>query len=148
MVPNDGQQFDPSVFETQQFNEPNDTRYVAIPEGEYAALIKEKKFRQEKGYTILDVAWIIDDQGVRDLTGMKEPTVRQSIFLDMIAGGGLDFGKGKNVKLGRLREATGLNTPGMPFSFAMLEGRPARVSIKHRIHEGDTFADVKEVTKL
>lgn len=149
MVPAEqGQTFDPSVFESQQFTDANDTKYVAIPEGEYTGLIKEKKIRNEKGYTILDIQWIIDDQGVKDLTGMKEPTVRQSIFLDVTPNGGLDFGKGKNVKFGRLREAVGLNTPGQPFSFGMLEGRPARVSIKHRMHEGDVFADVKEVTKL
>lgn len=146
-MPPEGQQFDPSVFEQQQFTEPNDTRYVAIPEGEYMALVKEKKFRNEKGYTILDITWLVDDAGVRETTGMKDPIVRQSIFLDTTAQGGLDFGRGKNVKLGRLREALGLNQPGQPFSFNMIEGRPARVSIKHRLYEGDTFADVKEVTK-
>jgi hypothetical protein len=146
-MPPEGQQFDASVFESQQFNDANDTRYVAIPEGEYLALIKEKKFRQEKGYTILDVTWLIDDAGVKEATGMKEPTVRQSIFLDVTQSGGLDFGKGKNVRLGRLREATGLNTPGQPFSFNMLEGRPARISVKHRLHDGETYSDVKEVTK-
>lgn len=140
--------FDPSVFEQQQFTEQNDTKYVAIPEGEYPAMIKSKKFRSEKGYTILDIVWAIDDAGVKEVTGMKEPTVRQSIFLDVTSAGGLDFGKGKNVKLGRLREATGLNTPGQPFSFNMLEGRPARVSLKHRIDGEDTYSDVKEVTKL
>lgn len=146
-MPPEGQRFDPSVFEQQQFTDANDTRYVAIPEGEYLALIKDKKFRQEKGYTILDITWLIDDQGVKDATGMKEPTVRQSLFLDVTANGGLDFGKGKNVRLGRLREATGLNVPGQPFSFNMLEGRPARISVKHRPHEGEIYSDVKEVTK-
>ena len=142
------EQFDPSVFENQQFNDANDTTYVAIPAEEYVGMVKSKKFRSEKGYTILDLVWVIDDAAVKELTGMKEPTVRQSIFLDVTPSGGLDFGKGKNVKLGRLREATGLNTPGQPFSFGMLEGRPARLAIKHRIDGKDTYAEVKEVTKL
>ena len=140
--------FDPSIFEQQQYTEASDTKYVTVPAAEYPAVIKSHKFRQEKGYTILDLVWAVDDQGARDATGMKEPTVRQSIFLDMTPNGGLDFGKGKNVKLGRLREATGLNQPGQAFSFNMLDGRPARIKVEHRISGEDTFADVKETTRL
>jgi len=147
MPPAEGS-FDPSVFESQQFDQPNDTVYVAIPEGEYVAMIKSKKFRNEKGYIILDITWLVDNEQVKEVTGMKEPTVRQSLFLDVTSSGGLDFAKGKNVKLGRLREATKLNTPGQAFSFGMLEGRPAKISIKHRVDGRDTFADVKEVAPL
>ena len=56
------------------------------------------------------------------------------------------MGKGKNVALGRLREALGQNTPGKPWSFGMLVGQVAKVAVKHRITDaGDTFAEVKRV---
>jgi len=146
--------FDPAAFASTQYTEANDTKYTPVPAKEYAAVAKipdiSKAFRQtDKGQTIFDVLWEVDDEEARQLTGMPKPTVRQSIFLDMAPNGqGLDMSKGKNVKLGQLREALSLNVPGQPFSFTQIDGRPARITVKHRQYEGDTFADVKEVTKL
>lgn len=140
--------FDPESFANTTVTEVNDTKYTPVPEEESPAVIKSIKFRTEKDYLILDVQWAIDSQKAREVTGMKEPTVRQTLFLDRLENGTLDMGKGKNIKLGKLREATGLNTPGQPFNFNMLPGKAARVKVKHRMHEGDTFADVSDVTKL
>ena len=57
------------------------------------------------------------------------------------------MGKGKNVGLGRLREAADLNVPGAPFSFAMFEGRPVKVSVKHRVVDDRIFDEVKAVAE-
>jgi hypothetical protein len=141
--------FDPESFAGMSIDQSNDTKFTPVPEGEYPATMKKKEFRpSDKGYLILDLSWAVDDAGAKEVTGMKEPTVRQSIFLDRLENGALDTSKGKNVKLGQLREATGLNVPGQPFNFNMLDGKVARVKVKHRQYEGDTFAEVKEVTKL
>ncbi|MGH2638967.1 MAG: hypothetical protein ACRDF4_06765, partial [Rhabdochlamydiaceae bacterium] len=43
-------------------------------------------------------------------------------FLELTSSGAIDFGKGKNVGLGRLREALGQNKIGKPWSFNMIRG--------------------------
>ena len=140
--------FNPDAFLTQESTESNDTSFAPIPEGDYTAVIKEIKPRTTStGKAVMDVVWAIDDQDVREATGLSEPTVRQSIFLDLTDAGGLDFGKGKNVQLGKLREALGQNTPGQAWSPAMLSGNVARVNIKHRIVDQNIYADVKGVAK-
>lgn len=127
------------------------TSMEPVPEGEYPALIKDVAARQtqsEKGtFTILDITWQIDDPAVAEAVGMDSPTVRQSIFLDTTESGGLDLGKGKNVQLGRLREAVGQNDSG-PWSPSHLAGQVAKVRVAHRLYEGRIFADVKGVSAV
>lgn len=146
--------FDPAAFQNTQFAEANSTTYVPIPEGEFMAVVSKQDIRPtSKGQVILDVTWKIDDATVAAETGLAEPTVRQSIFLDMSESGGLDFGKGKNVALGRLREALGQNKSGAPWSFGHLLGQVAKIRVKQRIvpaedgGEDRTYTDVTGVTK-
>lgn len=123
------------------------TEFTPIPEGEFQAFIKGVKVRsgvsEKTGseWAVLDVTWSIDDAGVAEETGLDNPTCRQSVFLDLTPEGGLDYGKGKNIQLGRLREAVGQNSGA--WSPSMLEGSAAIVKVEHRIYEGKTFADVK-----
>ena len=65
------------------------------------------------------------------------------------AGNGLDMGKGKNVALGRLREATDLNVPGQPFAMAMFPGRLAKIKVTQRpgTEPDQVYNDVRGVTK-
>lgn len=123
-----------------------DTEFTPIPEAEYPAVIKEVKAdATPKGSPLLELIWIIDDQGVRDLIGLDEPTCRQTIWLDVNEQNGLEFGKNKNVGLGKLREALGQND-GKPWAPTMLIGQPATVNVKHRLgSEGGVFAEVKGV---
>jgi hypothetical protein len=79
---------------------------------------------------------------------MAEPSVSQSLMLDMTESGALAVGTNKNVNLGRLREALGQNVSGRPWSPNMLQGQVARISVKHRLWEDKTFAEVKGVVKL
>jgi len=146
--------FDPDQFLAQTIEQANDTKVVPCPAGEFMGYVKEFKARQwtsKKDPSIsgvaLDITWVIDDQGVRQLLDRDEVTVKQGVMLDMTEQGGLDMGKGKNVGLGRLREALGLNVPGQAFSFPMISGRVAKLSIAHRVVDEDIFADVKGVAK-
>lgn len=137
----------------------NDTQLLPVPEGEYTAVsspVTADSFRSfdirrgdragTKGYA-LDLEWTINDEAVKAQIG-REPKVRQSIMLDMTADGtGLDFGKGRNIGLGRLREALGQNKDGQPWSFAMLGSQVARVKVKHRMVEDKVYAEVNEVAK-
>jgi hypothetical protein len=133
----------------------NDTKVIPVPAGEFVAFIEEVKPRTwqskdgSKSGVTLDVTWNVDSEEVKQLLGRDKVTVRQGIMLDMTEDGrGLAMGKGQNVGLGRLREATGLNTPGQPFAFGMLTGRPAKIVVTHRIDGENIYAEVKAVAKL
>lgn len=144
--------FDPEQFSAMPIEGTNDTVFTPVDEGEYAAIVKDKTFRTtDKGQVILDVVWELDDQGQKEKTGRDQLTVRQSIFLDRTESGGLDMGKGKNISLGRLREATGLNVPGQAFRFDDLVGKPAMVKVTQRPDKDDpdvVYNDVKKVSPL
>jgi len=150
--------FDPASFLMQETSEQMDTQFILIPAGEYPALITKVEARQQQNpndpaqlWTILDVTYGIDDQAVREETGLPKPTIRQSIFLDLNEGGTLETGKGKNVNLGRLREATGLNQPGQAFSFGALLGQACIVAVKHTPDKKDpeiVYANVNKVAAL
>jgi len=123
-----------------------DTEFTPIPEAEYQALIKEiKPGTTPKGSAFMEVIWIVDDASVRELLGMDEPTSRQTVWLDFTEAGALEFGKNKNVGLGRLRDALGQNT-GAPWKPTDLLGQVATVDIKHRLGDkGGVFAEVRAV---
>lgn len=143
--------FDPEMFLNVTTNEANATTLEPIPEGEYIATIKEVKPRQSGDYVLLDVVWTIDDAALAEQLGRKSVTVRQSIFLDITETGGLATGKGKNVGLGRLREAVGQNRPGQPWSPGMLAGAgPCRITVKHRTNDDGSqiYEDVRQVAAL
>lgn len=149
--------FDPDAFLTTTTTDAMDTRFDPIAVGEYPGIPEKLEVRQFNGtkdpsktYTSLDITWDVDAPGEKARLGRDKLSVRQSLFLDMSAAGGLDTGKGKNIGLGRLREALNLNTPGVPFSFNDLIGRgPARISVTHRSGAGDEiFAEVKGVARL
>lgn len=152
--------FNPQQFLDAQFTESNDTVLRPIPAGEYIGYIepgtvdvKQWKSNKDPSVTGLKLAslLVIDDAAVRAELGRDKVTCRYEVMLDITEEGGLDMGKGKNITLGRLREATGCNEAGQPFAFRMLEGRPMKVLISHRVDDNDSskvYTDVKGVAKL
>ncbi len=96
----------------------------------------------------LDIFWLVEDANVKQYLNREEVTVKQGLMLDLTDAGNLDMSKGKNIGLGRLREAVGKNDPSEKFSFAMLPGLSAKISVTHRISGEDTFSEVKGVAKL
>jgi hypothetical protein len=144
--------FNPDTFLNTETKDANATAYTPVAEGEYNASIKAIKPRVlTDGRAVLDVTWTVDDESARQETGMAEPSVRQTLWLDTTESGGLDFGKGKNVGLGRLRAALGQNAPGKPWAPGMLVGGVAKIKVGHSIdkRDGETVnADVKAVAPL
>ena len=147
--------FNPDQFLDMTITDSNSTQTVPVPVGEYTALVSDVKCRQwqskadpSKSGLTLDVTWEVDDAAVKQLLGRDKVTVKQGIMLDLTEAGGLDMGKGRNIGLGRLREALNLNAPGQPFSFSMVAGRIAKVSVSHRIDGENIYAEVKGVAKL
>lgn len=140
--------FNPDTFLNTQVDAPLSTEYVPIPEGEYNAVIEKVDPRTvgQESKPVLDVVWRIDAPEVEDA---HEKSVRQTIWLDVTAQGNLDLSKGKNVQLGRLRDAVGQNVPGQAWMPSMLVGNVARIFVKHRMgDEGQIFSDVKGVSKI
>jgi hypothetical protein len=146
--------FDPATFLDVTLAEANATATIPFDEGDYTAIAKEPVVRQwtskdgSKSGIALDIFWIVDDAAQRAKIGREEVSCKQGIMLDLNANGGIDTGPGKNVKLGRLREALGLNKPGEPFNFRMIAGRPAKVKIKNRVEGEDIFSEVTAVAPL
>jgi hypothetical protein len=83
--------------------------------------------------------------------GRQLVNVRQGIMLDLTPDGGVDTTEGKNVPLGRLRAAVGLNDPSVEFAFNQLPGRMAKVKVSQRPDDRDpeiVYAQVDAVTAL
>ena len=143
--------FNPTQFENVEYSDANDTTIIPVPEGDFPGVAKKYEFRALKdGKVVVDVTWSINDPEVTQATGRDENTVRQGVFLDLTESGTLDMGTGKNVALGRLRDALGQNKPGKPWRWGDLVGGVAMLKITHRVVDetGDIFAEVKKVSKL
>jgi hypothetical protein len=147
--------FDATSFLDSSVTETNDTVVVPVPVGDYAGVITKVAARTwqsgdgSKSGVTLDVFWSIEDEQVKAELGRAEVICKQGVMLDTTPTGGIDTSKGKNVQLGRLREACGLNVPGKPFSFNMLPGQSAKVSVSHRAgQDGETYSEVKKVAPM
>lgn len=150
-----------SVFNPEQFlgtttDETGETTFTPVPVGEWTGQIKKVEARsgtaQSTGrpWYSLDVIWSVLDDEVKTRTRMEEPTVRQSLFLDVNEGGQLAWGTNKNVRLARLRAAVGQNRSGKPWAPSHLEGQMAKIRVTHRPHQetGDPMAEVSAVSAL
>ena len=144
--------FDPNTFMNTEVTESNATTYTPVPEGEFTASIKSVTPRVlTDGRAVFDLQWIVDDEQARNETGMAEPMARQTLWLDITESGGLDFGKGKNVGLGRVREALDQNQSGKPWAPGMMVGGVAKIKVIHSIDKRDNVtvqANVSSVVKL
>lgn len=146
--------FDADSFLNAAVSGSNSTKVIPVPIGEYQGVIEKvapRQWQSKDGSTTgisLDIFWLIEDQGVKEFLGRDTVQCKQGIMLDTTPQGGLDMSPGKNVGLGRLREAVNQNDPTQPFSFHNLPGQMAKVSVKHRIDGEDTYAEVKAVAKM
>ena len=145
--------FDPQALLDQAFEGSNSTKIINIPEGEYTAMIQDLEAAQwvsrdqTKSGMKLTMKMNIDDQKAREITGRDKVQVKHDVMLDFNEAGGIDTGVGKNIQLGRLREACGLNGAG-PFSFRQLEGKVVKVRIGHRVDGDNIYDEVKGVTRM
>lgn len=146
--------FDPATFFQTDVQGSFDTSRPPVPPGEYPGVISKIDLRSgtsAKGrpWASLNVIWEIDDEMVRQETGLSKPTARQNLFLDLTEDGkGLAVGKGKNVDLGVLREAVGQNFSDRPWNFNMLEGAAALVRTDVETYRDRQYSVVKGVVAL
>src|SRR4051794_4734088 len=111
--------FDATSFMQNVVKAELDTRFPVIPEGEYLAQVKkidmrQVEFRKIQGSGVsIDIQWEVMDDGVRDATKMEHPFCRQSFLLDLVKDSAppqLDLSEGRNIRLGQLLAACGLNS--------------------------------------
>lgn len=149
--------FDPKLLLDATTDQANSTERIPVPAGEHLSVIENVDVRagnkDGKDWAFLDVTYNIDSQQVKETLGRQKVVLTQGIGLDFTPTGGLDYSKGRNVNLGRLREATGLNVPGQPFSFRMLVGKPLKIVVNHSpdtrptARPGDVFENVNGFVK-
>ena len=153
--------FDPATFENMVIEDANETTSTPVPEGEYIAIVDSARINtikikngpnagQER--PILRVGLEIqDDEGkLKSLLNREKIVVRYDVWLDVTEAGTLAFGPNQNVGLGRLREACGLNRPGKPFNFKMLEGQgPLAITVTNTedTERGTVYDNVTRVSK-
>ena len=144
--------FDPEEFMQTSITGANDTHYVPIPEGDYVALVDQVMPPRvtDEGRVYMHIVWNIDSDNLRKSMDRDKVTTRQTLWLDIDESGHLDRGKGKNVPLGRVREALGLNTADSEFKPPMMVGRPAQIRVTQRLDKDtkEIFNDVKAVTAI
>lgn len=135
---------------------PLSTKIEVCPEGEFKFVVddSDKAFKINEVKTkdglrhILNVSFKVLDDDVRTKLGRENVFCPMKIWLDLDAAGNLDMSKGKNVGLGRLMDAFGLNDGTTPP--AALRGRgPVIGKVKHTSNEkGDIFAEVERIAKI
>jgi len=149
--------FDAEKFLNHETTEETDTVLIPIPVGEWQGQINNIKFREimakntGETHTLMDIVWEILDDDVKKETKMVKPTCRQTIFLELTSEGNIDMAKGKNVQIGRLREAVKQNKAGKAWSPAKLMGQVALVKTIQRVDGEDStkiFSEVKQVAAL
>lgn len=147
--------FNPETFMDSTITAPNSTKVESVPPGEYRAVIDPEGVKPPKVVTsqksgdqfvFLEIPWLVDDDQLKEKLGRDKLQVRQTISLDITPEGALDMGKGKNVGLGRLREALGMNEG--PFNPRHLAGAgPALVSVQYQRNNPD-YTEVSKVGKI
>jgi hypothetical protein len=163
--------FDPDQFMQSTIDAPMETDYQLAPEGTFVATVgdfdskafqkfdfvykKGPKEGQEGSMTKFSCPFVTQDPAVlAAMEGRESVTLEAQLTLDRTANGSLDFGKDRNVKLGRLRKALGQNNPG-PWSPSDLRGKgPLLIQVKHEKYtpkdggEPRTFARVVDFAPM
>jgi hypothetical protein len=157
--------FDPEQFMQTAVVGTLDTKYTPIPEEEYQMILgkpEPRTVKREDGSIalVVEIPCFVDPslriksgdgngKTIGEYTGMEKPSARFTLWPDLTPQGNLDLSRGKNVALGRLREAVGQNNE-KEWNWSMLEGKMIRGNVKHTIRkdDGSAFANVNRVAKV
>lgn len=148
--------FDPSLFLDASISEPTVKR-PPLPVGDYLGVIGEVTARAwtgKKDPTKSGIAWDVPltievPADVQVALGLTQGTLqfKDSIMLDITAGGALDNAPGRNGGLRRYREACDLNKPGDSFSARQMTGKVVKVKITHELYNDEPVERISGVAK-
>jgi len=153
--------FDPNVFLHAQTTESNEKRPPLPAENPgaedalYTAVIGEIKTATgtiEKGdragqpwVSMLVPLRIQVPPEVQAIGLSPELTLTDRVFLDLTPQGAMDNSKGKNRAQRVYREACGMNKPGEPFAWAMLQSKMVKVKLTHELYNGEIVERVSGI---
>ncbi len=151
--------FDVETFVKQQVNIAGSTEYFLVPEKNDVRMMVgsgpvEKWFRSfdsdGRSFMTIEIPMLLLDDEIKESAGREVVTYRYKAFVDHDDNGNWDFGKGRNVKIGQLREALGQNDPNTPWSAGMLADQgPILGRITHTDgKDGRKYAEVSRVTAI
>jgi len=140
--------FDPVAFLNEQLEE-NATKTVPLPEGEPLAQIVKLDFasgeKDGKEWNRLDIRLEITDADYLQDYPCVDGKVSRTLGIMMeMNGNQIAMGANKNVRLGKLREAAGVN--GKPLG--MLIGQMIRISIKQKPGFKDPSETVDDIVSF
>ena len=146
-------------FDPKAFLDASTTEAAVVftcPAGEYSPAVIQpgsidlKDWHSQDGSKSgwkLCLRWEITDPALLSLVeGRDKVIVKQDIMLESYANGTPRLDAGMALK--NLREALGLNTPGVAFAPRMLEGRMAKVRVKNTPYKDSIIAEVDGVISL
>lgn len=123
--------------------------------GEVAARAVQGKKDATQTYLFFDFPMTINLKDeypdVAAKIGIDKLTLKYGCSVDLTESGAMDWSKGKNSGLRILREATGTNVAGQPWSARMLTGHRVQILLKLREYpegSGNLLEDVKSVAKV
>ena len=147
--------FDPDTFLDGTLPGSNSTKKELPPPGVYPAHISKIEVRNGtvkkeganfgKTWVALNITWTIENHAVNSQLDQPKVNVFDSVMLDLDDSGQVSMGKGKNTRLGRLREAIGMNTG--PARFRAFEGRPAQIKVDPDEYNGEPTVKVSAYAK-
>lgn len=137
--------FNPEEFMNAEFEGEFSTKRELIPDGEYQLMLEELEAKTigEANYPIFSIKYKIINNSDEDLDGRP---IYDTIWLDVDERGALVRAPGKNIRLGQLLEALGLN--GRPWRAGLLTGQVLMAQIKTRQNKrsGDMENYIQKVT--
>lgn len=144
--------FNPDEFMQQTVDAPMETKYQLAPEGTFEAQIGEFNstafqkidFEYKKGpkvgeqgsMTKFECPFVTQDPKVlAAMEGRESVTLFMQMIIDRTPEGAIDYGKDKNVRLGKLRAAVNQNAAGA-WNFPMLmNSGKLLIKVKHEEYE-------------
>jgi len=148
--------FDPNTFSSMTFIGANATESVPHPIGEHLFTITKQEITAWQGKQdtsksglkcTLALESVDPDGSIKAVTGREKNNLRYEIMLDLTPEGGLDMGKGMNVRLGRAREACNINDPTRLFAFDMFVGHQVKGMVIHETYKNQLMANVDSIAK-
>lgn len=128
--------FDAQALLNAATEEVNSTRVLPAPVGDYIGQVTKVDVKSGIGknsgepWVRLELVLEAEDPKLESI-GMTKKRFNGGFMLDITPSGSLDMSEGKNIQLGRAREACGLNREGQAFSLGMFQGQTFKFTVEH-----------------
>lgn len=144
--------FNPDLLKTGAVSGSFSTSLPPMPEGEYPFTVTGVEVKNPKADVVIaEYSCETYDDAVCTATGMTPSRTRYACFLDLDEVGMLAVGEGKNVGLGKLREAVGQNDDDTPWTMEMPVGQSFLGLVRQRVDDKDAtriYAEIKQLSPM